>query len=72
MCICINCRFLDDCVGYYKVELKHNEPHLNETPSFYPHQPIVNVMLNHEKEIEWDVIDCLSFSELPGYWQNFY
>ena len=26
---------------------------------------------NNELEIEWDIIECLSFKEKPGYWVLF-
>ena len=75
-CICINCKYLKECAAYHKVESKHDERHLNEYPSFYPDHPIVNILLlnnsNKQTQIEWDVVDCLSFIEMPGYWINFY
>ena len=72
MCICINCNYVNNCVGYHKVESKHNEVNLNLKPSFYPQNPIINIIVNQNNEMEWDVIDCLSFIESPGYWMELY
>lgn len=71
MCICLNCQYLNVCKQYNFIEKKHNELHINNNPSFLPSQTIINVNFSYiDKfiEIEWDVIECLSFKEKPGKW----
>jgi len=73
MCICLNCKNINRCLQYYLIELQHNEKHLNPNPQFFPTSPIVKIKTidNYsEIELEWDVFECLSFRENPGYWSK--
>ena len=74
MCICLNCNYIDVCCQYHFIEKSHNEASTNDKPTFIPSQSItkINILsINNQVEIEWDVIECLSFKEKPGKWLNF-
>nr|YP_001936326.1 conserved hypothetical plastid protein Ycf34 [Heterosigma akashiwo]ABV65932.1 conserved hypothetical plastid protein Ycf34 [Heterosigma akashiwo]ABV70073.1 conserved hypothetical plastid protein Ycf34 [Heterosigma akashiwo]BBA18148.1 photosystem I assembly protein Ycf3 [Heterosigma akashiwo]BBA18287.1 photosystem I assembly protein Ycf3 [Heterosigma akashiwo]BBA18426.1 photosystem I assembly protein Ycf3 [Heterosigma akashiwo] len=74
MCICLNCEYIDFCQQYHFIEKKHIEKHINQYPNFVPTQVITKINIystNNELEIEWDIIECLSFKEKPGYWVLF-
>jgi hypothetical protein len=71
MCICINCAFVDQCITYHAVETQHQQPHLTDRPSFTANSPTINVNIrttDQEIQMEWDVVDCLSFVEERGKW----
>ena len=71
MCICINCRFVDQCMTYHAVETQHQQPHLTEAPTFEPQEPTINVNIRNttdEIEMEWDVVGCASFQVEAGKW----
>lgn len=71
MCICLNCDYLAICKQYHFIETKHSEEHINLQPSFTPLQTITKVnfySVNNVIEIEWDIIECLSFKEKPANW----
>jgi hypothetical protein len=75
MCICLNCEYLNICIQYFFVEKKHNELNITKYPTFLPLQSIISINFfekDQKLEIEWDVIDCLSFKEHPGKWISFY
>ena len=36
MCICIDCARVTNCAAYHFVESKHEQPHMNEKPTFEP------------------------------------
>eukprot|EP00977_Amphora_coffeiformis_P016221 scaffold4957_cov152-Amphora_coffeaeformis.AAC.1 len=36
MCICIDCARVTNCAAYHFVETKHEQPHMNENPTFEP------------------------------------
>lgn len=36
MCICIHCAHVTNCSAYHFVEEKHEQPHMNENPTFTP------------------------------------
>ena len=48
MCICVDCRWVDRCKAYYKVEKQHGVEHLNLHPDFEPKEPIIHVSLLEE------------------------
>lgn len=35
-CICIDCARVTNCAAYHFVETKHEQPHMNENPTFEP------------------------------------
>nr|YP_010338069.1 hypothetical protein MW556_pgp153 [Erythrolobus coxiae]UNJ17654.1 hypothetical protein [Erythrolobus coxiae] len=71
MCICINCIHIQAC---NKILIKSNENKnvkIKKEYCFNPISPVIDVKLyNHAKliKIEWDLVECLSFVELPGQW----
>nr|ARO91053.1 conserved hypothetical plastid protein [Flintiella sanguinaria] len=73
MCICINCIYINSCIQYSIIEKNHKEKFFNPYASFEPVSPIINVNLynkNNSIDIDWDLIECLSFVESPGKWLN--
>lgn len=73
MCICLNCRYIYECQTYEVIELKHSltkEKIVKESKKNYiPYSPVIMVNSNIKTgDIEWDVIDCLSFQESDGAW----
>lgn len=74
MCICLNCNYVIVCKSYFLVEKNHKETNLNSNDEFVPSQTITNInFLSTKKnlEIEWDIIECLSFKEKPAKWIYF-
>jgi len=74
MCICLNCQYLNVCKQYNFIEKNHCEPNINKNPIFLPSQTIININFFYIDEfiqIEWDVVECLSFKEKPGKWVFF-
>nr|YP_010170936.1 hypothetical protein K8K75_pgp130 [Chondria tumulosa]QSD57077.1 hypothetical protein [Chondria tumulosa] len=74
MCICINCRHIHDCKTYQFISREHNKTlyHKNDI-LFTPLNTMVNVNVNKKDKklfIDWDLIECSSFVEKPGYWLN--
>nr|YP_009312859.1 Hypothetical protein ycf34 [Helminthora furcellata]SCW21113.1 Hypothetical protein ycf34 [Helminthora furcellata]SCW23973.1 Hypothetical protein ycf34 [Helminthora furcellata] len=74
MCICINCLYVHKCSTYQFVTIQHNENkhYSSMTTIFHPIDPILNANfkeINMSMEVDWDVIECLSFLEKPGNWQ---
>jgi hypothetical protein len=74
MCICVDCRWVDQCQAYHAVERQHGVPHLNAAPSFVPEQPRIHVQVldlpGGGVGVEWDVRACASFSRDQGRWQR--
>jgi hypothetical protein len=74
MCICVDCRWVDQCQAYHAVERQHGVPHLTDAPSFVPHSPRIHVQVRDLPEgqvgVEWDVRACASFEADPGRWQR--
>nr|YP_009399684.1 hypothetical protein [Digenea simplex]ARW69503.1 hypothetical protein [Digenea simplex] len=71
MCICINCRHIHNCTTYYFIEKQHKQLLDLSMKSFTPNQTIINVNLHQNSDkisLDWDLIECLSFVEEPGYW----
>ncbi|KAI2493393.1 putative chloroplast protein Ycf34 [Fragilaria crotonensis] len=44
-CICVNCKYVTNCVAYHFVEEKHEQPHISANPTFEPRNgsPTINV-----------------------------
>ena len=74
MCICVDCRWVDQCQAYHAVERQHGVPHLTASPAFVPEQPRIHVQVidlpDHQVGIEWDVRACSSFERDAGRWQR--
>jgi hypothetical protein len=75
MCICLNCNYLNVCQQYFLIEKNHNEVNINSNPRFIPTQSIININLflskKNDIDLEWDIVECLSFKEKPGKWINY-
>ena len=74
MCICVDCRWVDQCQAYHAVERQHGVPHLSAHPVFQPEQPRIHVQVldlpGGQVGVEWDVRACDSFLADPGRWQR--
>nr|YP_010198374.1 hypothetical protein LK148_pgp136 [Gracilaria pachydermatica]UAD86790.1 hypothetical protein [Gracilaria pachydermatica] len=75
MCICVNCRHVHSCVTYHLIQKQHNYRYNSKIVNnyFIPKEALIyiNINTNHtDKNIwfDWDLIECLSFVEIPGYW----
>ena len=45
-CICINCARVTNCKAYHFVETKHEQPHINENPTFTPAEGSPTIHVN--------------------------
>ena len=74
MCICVDCRWVDQCQAYHAVERQHGVPHLCQSPGFRPEQPRIHVQVQDLADgqvgVEWDVRACGSFAADVGRWQR--
>ena len=75
MCICINCRHIHNCITYkfISTQHQHKSQENKDHPGFFPTDTIISVNLGRKKNLiytDWDLIECLSFIEKPGYWLN--
>lgn len=74
MCICVDCRWVDQCQAYHAVERQHGVAHLNPHPDFEPSQPRIHVQVRDLPDgqvgVEWDVQACASFALDRGRWQR--
>nr|YP_009369878.1 conserved hypothetical plastid protein [Boldia erythrosiphon]ARO90566.1 conserved hypothetical plastid protein [Boldia erythrosiphon] len=71
MCICINCKHVQNCSTYYLIEGQHEKLHFNNYPLFIAHVPVININIilqNQQVKFDWDVTNCLSFVEDPEKW----
>ena len=50
-CICINCKFVDQCKTYRWVEDMHEQPHVTDDPTFDPADPQIQVFLRNETTV---------------------
>ena len=57
-CICINCKFVDQCKTYRWVEDMHEQPHVAQNPEFEPNDPQIQVFIRDE--------DTLAASPVPA------
>ena len=46
MCICIDCARVTNCSAYHFVETKHEQPHINEDPTFTPRDGSPTIHVN--------------------------
>ena len=55
MCICVDCRWVDQCQAYHAVERQHGVPHLTPQPSFVPDAPRIHVqvMALPQHQVDW-------------------
>ena len=63
--------YVNKCLTYQKIMMQHSSNIIKPEVLFNPSQPIicVNIYYNNESmEIDWDVIECLSFLDSPGRW----
>jgi len=74
MCICINCKFVSNCSIYSLIEKQHSQiNNLNKKDySFVPHYSVININIiaGTQNQLDWDIIECLSYTEEPGKWLN--
>jgi hypothetical protein len=74
MCICVDCRWVDQCQAYHAVERQHGAVHLTPTPVFVPQEPRIHVQVldlaDAQVGVEWDVRACGSFELDRGRWQR--
>nr|YP_009394932.1 hypothetical protein [Polysiphonia stricta]ARW63494.1 hypothetical protein [Polysiphonia stricta] len=72
MCICINCHHIFICETYRFIEQQHSHNTGNhKNHNFNPVKTIINVNINKTSSnviFDWDVKECSSFVEEPGYW----
>nr|YP_010197967.1 hypothetical protein LK227_pgp135 [Gracilaria multipartita]UAD86383.1 hypothetical protein [Gracilaria multipartita] len=73
MCICVNCRHVHSCATYYLIQKQHNYRYSKKIISnyFIPKEALINININITNKnicFDWDLIECLSFVEIPGYW----
>ena len=75
MCICINCIYVHKCSTYKFIAMQHcdNQYRCIKEKLFNPYNPVLNanyIEINNKIQIDWDVIECLSFIDKPGYWKR--
>mmetsp|Transcript_34919 Transcript_34919/g.58813 ORF Transcript_34919/g.58813 Transcript_34919/m.58813 type:complete len:161 (+) Transcript_34919:104-586(+) len=49
-CICVDCKWVDQCTSYHFVEEKHEQPHLTATPQFTPRPGSPGISVSIRKE----------------------
>lgn len=57
-CICINCKWVDQCVTYHWVETQHEQPHVSSAPTFEPDDPQIQVFIRNEGDAPAEVRDA--------------
>lgn len=70
MCICINCRHVNNCYTYQIIQKQHQQ-NLQKLFTFIPSNTLINVNIASEIQVtnfDWDLVECLSFVEQPGQW----
>nr|YP_009391211.1 hypothetical protein [Dipterocladia arabiensis]ARW59355.1 hypothetical protein [Dipterocladia arabiensis] len=72
MCICVNCRHIQQCQTYIFIEKQHkNINDINKNIKFIPNNTLIQINIlkkNTHIVIDWDLIECSSFIEKPGLW----
>uniref|UniRef100_A0AAU7YRF5 Ycf34 n=1 Tax=Gracilaria hainanensis TaxID=2871843 RepID=A0AAU7YRF5_9FLOR len=73
MCICVNCRHVQNCITYHLIQKQHNDRYNKKIISnyFIPKETLININIDYidkNTSFDWDLIECLSFVEIPGYW----
>lgn len=73
MCICVNCRHTHRCTTYLFIQQRHKKLVVKSLDiyNFTPQDTLIKI--NIVKKIDqikfdWDLIECLSFTEQPGQW----
>jgi hypothetical protein len=46
MCICIDCARVPNCSAYHFVEIKHEQPHMTDDPTFTPQEGSPTIHVN--------------------------
>nr|YP_009295707.1 conserved hypothetical plastid protein [Mastocarpus papillatus]AOL58191.1 conserved hypothetical plastid protein [Mastocarpus papillatus] len=73
MCICINCKYVNSCSTYQLIQKQHQQDMLNIYTTFTPINTLITININQSYKtstFDWDLIECLSFTEKPGNWLN--
>lgn len=63
--------YVNNCLTYQKITTQHCSNIIQPEVKFNPSQPIICVNIyyhNESMEIDWDIIECLSFLDSPGRW----
>nr|YP_009295353.1 hypothetical chloroplast RF34 [Dasya binghamiae]AOH77365.1 hypothetical chloroplast RF34 [Dasya binghamiae] len=72
MCICVNCRHMNQCQTYIFIEKQHKNINLKyKYINFMPIHTLIQINIQKKMNytsIDWDLIECLSFVEKPGLW----
>nr|YP_009732160.1 hypothetical protein [Gracilaria spinulosa]QHS70807.1 hypothetical protein [Gracilaria spinulosa] len=75
MCICVNCKHVHNCITYDLIQQQHNRRYNNKIINnyFIPKEALISININTNYMdtnicFDWDLIECLSFVEIPGYW----
>jgi len=72
MCICINCKHINNCKTYHFIETQHKiKEQKNNYNTFIPSNTLIQINLKklfNKHHLDWDLAECLSFSERPGSW----
>jgi len=70
MCICINCKYVKTCSMYQVIEQQHKQEMLIKA-QFIPNHSIIRInLISSTSQVDWDLIECMSFVEYPGKWLN--
>nr|YP_010726252.1 hypothetical protein P8481_pgp145 [Hypnea brasiliensis]WCH55300.1 hypothetical protein [Hypnea brasiliensis]WDY84727.1 hypothetical protein [Hypnea brasiliensis] len=72
MCICINCQHVKDCTTYKIILIQHNQRVSSKSNTiFTPSNTLIQININqnlYSMKLEWDLVECASFVEKPGFW----
>nr|YP_010903642.1 hypothetical protein REP92_pgp133 [Hypnea wynnei]WCH56494.1 hypothetical protein [Hypnea wynnei] len=76
MCICINCKHVKNCTTYKIILIEHNQPIPKKNKNnivFTPNNTLIQININqalysNSIKYEWDLVECSSFVEKPGFW----
>lgn len=71
MCICVNCIHISRCKTYHLIGKQHGHYFNVHSVSFIPVSSLIIVNITKTKGLnvfEWDLKECLSFTEKPGNW----
>nr|ARW69293.1 hypothetical protein [Polysiphonia sp.] len=71
MCICINCRHINKCRTYKFIEKQHYSNKKLIKSLFTPIKTTIVITINKKNNkifLDWDLKECSSFVEEPGYW----
>lgn len=71
MCICVNCRHVHNCTTYELIQKQHNSNINHKSFCFIPINTLININISNSDshiQFDWDLVECLSFTEEPGKW----